>query len=60
MRGTMQRVDTHAAGLRSVSIGKPWILAERDAWLVIEPFAISGRRLLAAEREWAFRVDACI
>jgi hypothetical protein len=34
------------------------MLAERDSWLVIEPFAITGRRLHAATREWAFHVDA--
>jgi hypothetical protein len=32
--------------------------SERNAWLVIEPFAITGRRLRPAEREWAFHARA--
>ena len=43
---------------------EPWITQDRDAWLVIEPYTITGRRLVAmtdptpAEREWAFHPDA--
>src|SRR5215471_18464624 len=32
--------------------------AEREAWLVIAPFAVTGRRLHAAERGWAFHPRA--
>ena len=58
VRGTQQRVDPDAADFRERFDPQPWILAERDAWLVIEPFAITGRRLQAAEPEWAFPPEA--
>jgi hypothetical protein len=51
-------VDPDAANFRERFDPQPWILAERDAWLIIDPFAISGRRLRAREPEWAFAVDA--
>jgi Pyridoxamine 5'-phosphate oxidase len=58
VRGTLQHVDPDAAGFRERFDPEPWMLDERDAWLVIEPFAITGRRLHAAEREWAFHIRA--
>jgi nitroimidazol reductase NimA-like FMN-containing flavoprotein (pyridoxamine 5'-phosphate oxidase superfamily) len=54
VRGTLQHVDPDAADFRERFDPEPWLAAERDAWLAIEPFAITGRRLHAAEREWAF------
>jgi hypothetical protein len=54
----LHHVDPDAAGFRDRFDPEPWMLDERDAWLVIEPFAITGRRLHAPEREWAFQVDA--
>ena len=58
VRGTMHHVDADAADFRERFDPEPWMLAERDSWLIIEPFAITGRRLHAATREWAFHVDA--
>jgi len=58
VRGTQHRVDPDAADFRERFDPEPWILAERDAWLIIEPFAITGRRLQAAEPEWAFPPEA--
>ncbi|MEX2269569.1 MAG: pyridoxamine 5'-phosphate oxidase family protein [Acidimicrobiia bacterium] len=58
VRGTLHRVDADAADFSERFDPEPWMLTERDAWLVIEPFAITGRRLHAAEREWAFHVAA--
>jgi hypothetical protein len=54
VRGTLHHVDPDAADFRDRFDPEPWILAERDAWLVIAPFAITGRRLHAAEQAWAF------
>jgi hypothetical protein len=34
---------------------EPWIAADRDAWLFIDPFAITGRELHATEAAWVFR-----
>ncbi len=53
-RGTLHRVDPDAADFRERFDPQPWLLEERDAWLVIQPFAITGRRLHSASRDWAF------
>jgi hypothetical protein len=48
------RVDPDAADFRARFDPEPWVVSERDRWLTIEPFSITGRRLHPAEREWAF------
>ncbi len=58
VRGTLHHVDADAADFRERFDPEPWMLTKRDAWLIIEPFAITGRRLHAPEREWAFQLDA--
>ena len=58
VRGTLQPVDPDAAGFRERFDSQPWLTSERDAWLTIEPFAISGRELHPSEQEWAFHVSA--
>jgi nitroimidazol reductase NimA-like FMN-containing flavoprotein (pyridoxamine 5'-phosphate oxidase superfamily) len=58
VRGTLEHVDPDAADFRARFDPEPWMEAERDAWLVIEPFSITGRRLHAAEREWPFHSTA--
>ena len=57
VRGTMHTVDETAAGFRERFDPGPW-LDERDAWLVIEPSVITGRRLIAPALDWAFTVEA--
>jgi nitroimidazol reductase NimA-like FMN-containing flavoprotein (pyridoxamine 5'-phosphate oxidase superfamily) len=57
VRGTMHHVDPGAADFATRFDAHPW-LADRDAWLVIEPFAITGRRLHATTNEWAFHQRA--
>ena len=58
VRGTIHHVDPDAADFRERFDPEPWLLAERDAWLVVEPFAITGRRLHHSVQEWAFHVRA--
>jgi nitroimidazol reductase NimA-like FMN-containing flavoprotein (pyridoxamine 5'-phosphate oxidase superfamily) len=58
VRGTLEHVDPEAADFRTRFDPEPWIASERDAWLVVEPFAITGRRLRQAELEWAFNEGA--
>jgi nitroimidazol reductase NimA-like FMN-containing flavoprotein (pyridoxamine 5'-phosphate oxidase superfamily) len=58
VRGTIHHVDQVAAKFAERFDPEPWIREQRDAWLIIDPFTISGRRLHAAEREWAYQVDA--
>ena len=56
--GWLQSVDPDAAAFRERFDSAPWLSTERDAWLVIEPFSITGRELIPADRDWAFHVDA--
>lgn len=53
-RGTLHHVDATAADFKGRFDPEPWLLAERDAWLTIQPFAITGRRLHAPSAQWAF------
>jgi nitroimidazol reductase NimA-like FMN-containing flavoprotein (pyridoxamine 5'-phosphate oxidase superfamily) len=54
VRGTLHHVDPDAAAFRERFDPEPWLLADRDAWLVIEPHTITGRRLHAAPATWSF------
>jgi nitroimidazol reductase NimA-like FMN-containing flavoprotein (pyridoxamine 5'-phosphate oxidase superfamily) len=58
VRGTLHHVDPEAGDFNTRFDPKPWMTAERDAWLVIQPFAITGRQLHHAADEWAFPVRA--
>jgi hypothetical protein len=58
VRGTLHHVDPDAADFRERFDPDPWLTDDRDAWLVIEPFAVSGRNLAGVAAEWAFRRDA--
>jgi nitroimidazol reductase NimA-like FMN-containing flavoprotein (pyridoxamine 5'-phosphate oxidase superfamily) len=58
VRGTLHHVDAEAADFKNRFDAHPWIQTERDAWLVIQPFSITGRQLHPAAREWAFHVRA--
>jgi nitroimidazol reductase NimA-like FMN-containing flavoprotein (pyridoxamine 5'-phosphate oxidase superfamily) len=57
-RGTLHHIDPSAADTRERFDSEPWLLADRDAWMVLEPFAITGRRLHPAEVEWVFHARA--
>ena len=57
VRGTLHRIDPDAAEFRERFDPHPWISGERDTWLIVDPFAITGRRLHAAETEWAFHPE---
>ena len=57
VRGTLEHVDPQAAGFRERFDPEPW-LDDRDAWLMIEPFAITGRALRSAEQLWAYDARA--
>jgi nitroimidazol reductase NimA-like FMN-containing flavoprotein (pyridoxamine 5'-phosphate oxidase superfamily) len=58
VRGTLEHVDPEAAEFRERFDPQPWLDDERDAWLMIEPFAITGRELRSAEGLWAFDTHA--
>jgi nitroimidazol reductase NimA-like FMN-containing flavoprotein (pyridoxamine 5'-phosphate oxidase superfamily) len=58
VRGTLLRVEPGAATRHERFDSDPWLMADRDAWLAIEPFSISGRELHPAQPDWAFHVEA--
>ena len=58
VRGTLHHVDPDAAGFRERFDPEPWLLADREAWLVVDPVAITGRRLHAQAVAWAFHAGA--
>jgi len=58
VRGTLGRVDPEAADTSQHVDPEPWMTVDRDAWLAIDPFEISGRRLHPAQHEWAFEPTA--
>jgi nitroimidazol reductase NimA-like FMN-containing flavoprotein (pyridoxamine 5'-phosphate oxidase superfamily) len=60
VRGTLSHIDADVPTIRERFDSAPWIGADRDAWLIVEPFAISGRRLHHPEQEWAFNARAYI
>jgi hypothetical protein len=57
VRGWLHHVEASALPASGVD-PEPWLSAERDSWLVIEPSIITGRRLHAAPVEWAFHLRA--
>jgi len=58
VRGTLHDVDDKAADFRNRFDPDPWILHERDAWMVIEAFQITGRKLLDPRVDWEFELPA--
>ncbi len=58
VRGTLHHVDPESADFRTRFDPEPWMTADREAWLVIEPFAITGRQVHAGTHEWPFLPSA--
>jgi nitroimidazol reductase NimA-like FMN-containing flavoprotein (pyridoxamine 5'-phosphate oxidase superfamily) len=58
VRGTLHHVDPDVAAFKERFDPEPWLLTERDTWLIIEPYRITGRRLHAPPGEWHFHVRA--
>jgi hypothetical protein len=54
VRGNLHHAPAPAAEGRRDFDSEPWLAAERDSWLFIEPALISGRRLHPLPVEWAF------
>ena len=60
VRGTLQHVDADSGDLRERFDPQPWLDDERDAWLIIEPFSITGRLLRSPQPQWAFHLDGYV
>jgi hypothetical protein len=56
VRGTLHHVNPVGGGFAERFDPQPWLEDERDAWLIIEPFSITGRRL-RSRRLWAFHLE---
>ena len=54
VRGILNPVAPDAGEFRERFDAQPWLDNERDAWLIIEPFSITGRRLRSLKPQWAF------
>ena len=57
VRGTMLPVDEDAADFAEQFDSDTWLSTDRDTWLVIEPFSITGRALEPGT-PWPFSADA--
>jgi hypothetical protein len=54
VRGMASHVDPSAVELLGGVIDpRPWV-AGRDAWMIVRPVAVTGRRLRPPEVEWVF------
>jgi hypothetical protein len=58
VQGTLHHVDPDAADFREHFDPHPWLGEALDSWMVIEPFAITGRRLHGADADWAYEPQA--
>jgi len=58
VRGTLHHVNPNTGDFRNRFDPQPWLDDERDAWLVIEPFSITGRQLHTDEPHWSFHLNA--
>jgi nitroimidazol reductase NimA-like FMN-containing flavoprotein (pyridoxamine 5'-phosphate oxidase superfamily) len=52
VRGTLHHVRPDTGRFAERFDPRPWMDSDRDAWLIIEPYSITGRRLRAAEPHW--------
>ena len=53
VQGELFHIDGGVAAIRTQFDSDPWLVDERDSWLLIQPFSVSGRRLRLAAHEWA-------
>jgi Pyridoxamine 5'-phosphate oxidase len=54
VRGTLHHVRPDTGDFAERFDPQPWMENERDAWLIIEPFSITGRRLCSPQPHWSF------
>jgi hypothetical protein len=60
VRGMLQRIDPDAADVRTRFDPEPWMSAERDVWLFLEPFMITGRKLHAPDSTWTVPLETIL
>ncbi len=52
VQGELHHLDADVAEIRRRFDSDTWLTTERDAWLLIEPFSITGRRLAGPDAQW--------
>jgi uncharacterized protein len=57
VRGTLHHVDAEAADFSRRFDPDTWLPGERDAWMVIKAFQITGRALRNPDRDWELELD---
>jgi nitroimidazol reductase NimA-like FMN-containing flavoprotein (pyridoxamine 5'-phosphate oxidase superfamily) len=60
VRGTLHHVRPDTGHFAERFDPQPWMETDRDAWLIIEPFSITGRRLRAPQSEWSLHLSGYI
>jgi nitroimidazol reductase NimA-like FMN-containing flavoprotein (pyridoxamine 5'-phosphate oxidase superfamily) len=58
VRGMMHHINADVGDFKERFDPHSWLFEGRDAWLGIEPFEITGRRLHGPTPEWAFLPSA--
>jgi hypothetical protein len=56
--GTLHRVNPDAANFRERFDPQPWVALDGDAWLIVDPISITGRRVHAEQLPHAFHARA--
>ena len=57
VRGTLHHVNPEVADFGQRFDPDSWLHAERDAWMIIEAFQISGRELRDRSRHWELELS---
>jgi pyridoxamine 5'-phosphate oxidase-like protein len=57
VRGTLHHLSPDLGPTYAMFDSEPW-LTDRDSWLVIDPFLVTGRRLEPDHQEWSFHARA--
>jgi uncharacterized protein len=59
VRGVLHHLDRNEVELFNKRFDpKPWAQEDRTSWLAIKPRTVTGRKLQAADPEWAFPPEA--
>lgn len=58
VRGILRHLSGDTQSWGELLDPHPWLTAERDSWLLLDPVALTGRRLHAGGVDWAFHVSA--
>jgi nitroimidazol reductase NimA-like FMN-containing flavoprotein (pyridoxamine 5'-phosphate oxidase superfamily) len=58
VRGALRALTDDSPEVRAHIDPHPWLTAERDLWLAIQPLTITGRVLHRGTPEWAFHPGA--